>query len=192
MALTRKLLRGMGLTDEQVDTIIEAHSDTVDVLQEKIETYKTDAEKLPSIQKELDDLKKNIGDNGETISKEEYDRLQGEYDTYKNTIEAKETKTAKETAFRQLLTEAGIDPKRIDAITRITDIDGIELAEDGKIKDADTRTESVKKDYSDFLITYSENGADVADPPGERRGKDDKYLGDLSMADYIAERKKSK
>ena len=30
MALTRKLLKGMGLTDEQVDTIIEAHSDTVD------------------------------------------------------------------------------------------------------------------------------------------------------------------
>lgn len=26
MALTRKLLRGMGLTDEQVDTIIEAHT----------------------------------------------------------------------------------------------------------------------------------------------------------------------
>ena len=32
MALTRKLLKGMGLTDEQVDTIIEAHTDTVDGL----------------------------------------------------------------------------------------------------------------------------------------------------------------
>ena len=32
MALTRKLLEGMGLTDEQVDTIIEAHTDTVDGL----------------------------------------------------------------------------------------------------------------------------------------------------------------
>ena len=27
MALTRKLMKGMGLTDEQVDTIIEAHTD---------------------------------------------------------------------------------------------------------------------------------------------------------------------
>ena len=34
MALTRKLLKGMGLTDEQVDTIIEAHTDTVDGLKE--------------------------------------------------------------------------------------------------------------------------------------------------------------
>ena len=36
MALTRKLLKGMGLTDEQVDTIIEAHTDTVDGLKEQV------------------------------------------------------------------------------------------------------------------------------------------------------------
>ena len=35
MALTRKLLKGMGLTDEQVDTIIEAHADTVDGLSDR-------------------------------------------------------------------------------------------------------------------------------------------------------------
>ena len=30
MALTRKALKAMGLTDEQVDSIIEMHTDTVD------------------------------------------------------------------------------------------------------------------------------------------------------------------
>lgn len=39
MALTRKLLKGMGLTDEQVDTIIEAHTDTVDGLKADIGKY---------------------------------------------------------------------------------------------------------------------------------------------------------
>ena len=63
MALTRKLLKGMGLTDEQVDTIIEAHTDTVDGLKEQVKTYKADAEKLPNVQKELDDLKA-AGDGG--------------------------------------------------------------------------------------------------------------------------------
>ena len=52
MALTRKLLKGMGLTDEQVDTIIEAHTDTVDGLKAEIGRYKADAEKLPGTQKE--------------------------------------------------------------------------------------------------------------------------------------------
>ena len=39
MALTRKLLKGMGLTEEQVDTIIEAHSETVEGLKKQAETY---------------------------------------------------------------------------------------------------------------------------------------------------------
>ena len=70
MALTRKLLKGMGLTDEQVDTIIEAHTDTVDGLKADVEKYKGDAEKLPTVQKELDDLKA-AGDGG---YKEKYEK----------------------------------------------------------------------------------------------------------------------
>lgn len=70
MALTRKLLKGMGLTDEQVDTIIEAHTDTVDGLKADVTRYKADAEKLPGIQKQLDDLKA-AGDGG---YKEKYEK----------------------------------------------------------------------------------------------------------------------
>ena len=40
MALTRKLLKGMGLTEEQMDTIIEAHTDTVDGLKSDLARYK--------------------------------------------------------------------------------------------------------------------------------------------------------
>lgn len=165
MALTRKLLRGMGLTDEQVDTIIEAHVDATDGLKSETEKYKADAEKLPGVQRELDDLKKTIGDGGEAVSKADYDRLQKEFTDYKSDIAAKDAKAAKETAYRKLLEGAGIDPKRINAILKITDIDSIELAEDGKIKDADTRTESVKAEFADFVITRKEGGANVANPP---------------------------
>ena len=57
MALTRKLLKGMGLTEEQMDTIIEAHTDTVDGLKTDLARYKEDAEKLPGVQAELENLK---------------------------------------------------------------------------------------------------------------------------------------
>ena len=50
MALTRKLLKGMGLTEEQMDTIIEAHTDTVDGLKSDLARYKADAEKLHGVQ----------------------------------------------------------------------------------------------------------------------------------------------
>ncbi len=39
MSITRKLLKGMGLTEEQVDTIIEAHTETVNGLKD---TYEAD------------------------------------------------------------------------------------------------------------------------------------------------------
>ena len=63
MALTRRFLKGMGLTEEQVDTIIEAHTEVTDGLKEQINQYKADADKLVDVQKELDDLK-SAGDGG--------------------------------------------------------------------------------------------------------------------------------
>ena len=52
MALTRNMLKGMGLTDEQVSAIIDAHTDTTDALKAQRDQYKADAEKLPAVQKE--------------------------------------------------------------------------------------------------------------------------------------------
>ena len=63
MAITRKFLKGMGLTEEQVDTIIEAHTETVDGLKADVDKYREDALKLPDVQKELNDLKA-AGDGG--------------------------------------------------------------------------------------------------------------------------------
>ena len=36
MALTRKMLRAMGIEDEKADEIIEAHAETVDALKQQI------------------------------------------------------------------------------------------------------------------------------------------------------------
>ena len=96
MALTRKLLKGMGLTDEQVDTIIEAHTDTVDGLKEQVKVYKADADKLPTVQQELDDLKEK-GDDG---YKEKYEKEHSDFEAYKSDIAKKETRAAKEAAVK--------------------------------------------------------------------------------------------
>lgn len=165
MALTRRMLKAMGIEDEKIDQIIDAHTETVDALKDERDTYKAGAEKLPGVQKELDDLKKDGGDWQKKYEKEHTD-----FEAYKNEQTAKEAKATKEAAFRTLLKEAGIPEKRLDVIMKVTNLDEIELDKDGKIKDADKHTQTVKTEYSDFIVTTHERGADVATPPANNGG----------------------
>ena len=167
MAHTRKLLKGMGLTDEQVDTIIEAHTDTVDGLKADVSKYKTDAERLSDVQKELDDLKAK-GDEG---WKEKHDKLKGEFDKYKGEIEAKETKANKERAVRDFYESKGITGKNLEIAMRGSraEIDGIELDGD-KIKDNSALDALVKGDFSGLVATTTTKGANTANPPANNGG----------------------
>ena len=63
MSLTRKMLKAMGIEEEKIDQIIEAHSETVDSLKADRDSYKEDAEKLKDVQKELDENGKLKGAN---------------------------------------------------------------------------------------------------------------------------------
>ena len=164
MALTRKLLKGMGLTEEQVDTIIEAHTDTVDGLKADIDKYKGDAAKLPGVQKELDDLKA-AGDGG---YKEKYEKEKKAFEDFKTAQTEKETRQAKETAYRELLKAAGVSEKRIPAILKVTDLNGIEMDGD-KIKDADKHTQTVKTEWAEFVESSNTTGANTTTPPANNQ-----------------------
>ena len=78
MALTRKMLSGMGLTAEQVDAIIDEHTNVTQGLIADRDKYKADAEKLPGVQKQLDDLQK--GDND---WKQKYEKEHSDFEAYK-------------------------------------------------------------------------------------------------------------
>lgn len=132
MALTRKLLKGMGLTDEQVDTIIEAHTDTVDGLKADVSKYKADADKLSGVQKELDDLKA-AGDGG---YKEKYEKEHSAFEAFKTDITAKESKAAKEKAVRAYFESKNITGANLDLAMRGCGEEMAALELDGeKIKD---------------------------------------------------------
>jgi hypothetical protein len=53
MALTRKFLKAMGIEEEKIEQIIDAHTETVNALKEERDNFKADAEKLPNVQKQL-------------------------------------------------------------------------------------------------------------------------------------------
>lgn len=176
MAFTRKFLSAMGIEADKVDEIINAHIEVVDGLKEERDNFKKDAEKLADVEKELTKAKEKIAKNGdgETVSKEDYDKLKKEYDDYKADITAKTTRTEKENAFRDLLKSAGVSEKRLNAIIKVSDVDGLELDKDGKIKNADKHTETIKSEWAEFIETTTTRGANTANPPansGKGTGK---------------------
>ena len=177
MALTRKFLSALGIESDKIDEIIEAHADTVDGLKEErdqakkqAEQYEAAAKKLPEVEKELEGLKDAGGNNPFEVKynalKEDYDKLKGEFDGFKSDTEAKEIKRTKESAYKNLLKEVGVSEKRIDSVLKVSDLDSIELDKDGKIKDSDKLKESVKEEWSDFISTNHQQGANTPTPPG--------------------------
>lgn len=176
MALTRKMLKAMGIEEEKIDQIIEAHAETTDALKKERDEYKADADKLADVQKKLDKANETIAKqgDGEVVPKSDYDKIKKEYDDYKAGIDAEKTHNAKETAYRELLKAAGVSDKRISAVVKVTDIDAIELDKEGKIKDADARTNNIKTEWADFIETTTTHGAKTANPPannGKGNGK---------------------
>lgn len=190
MALTRKMLKAMGIEDEKIEQIIEAHSETVDALKEERDSYKANAEKVPGIQKELDELKEAAEKNeGKNPYKVKYDALKEEFDSFKADIDKKATHTAKEDAYRALLKKAGVSDKRIAAVLKVSDIDAVELDKDGNIKGADKIEESIKEEWSDFIVSTKETGANVANPPANNGGK--KTKDEIFAIKDTAERQKA-
>lgn len=102
--------------------------------------------------------------------KTKYDALKDEFEGFKNDISAKETKATRSNAYKELLKEAGVSEKRLEAILKVSDIDSLELGDDGKFKDADKLIEGIKEEWADFITTTETKGADTKTPPSNTGG----------------------
>ena len=183
------MLKAMNIEEEKIDQIIDAHSETVDALKADRDAYKEDAAKLAAVQKELDELKAK-GDDG---YKAKYEAEKAAHDALKADIAAKETKQAKTEAYRELLKGANIDEKRIATILRAEapTIDKIELDADGKIKNAEQYTQSIKSDWADFIVTQSAKGTSTATPPANGGTATTKTKEDILKIKDAGERQKA-
>lgn len=175
MALTRKMLKAMGIEEDKIDEIIGAHTEVVDGLKKERNQYKADAEMLPTVQKELGDLKAK------------YEGEHKAFEDYKNQVEAERAAAEKSGLYRQFLLDIGVAEKHVDAVLRVTDMDKITV-KDGKLENKDELTKSVKSEWGSFITSTRTDGADVDNPPDGEGGEQD--LGSMSMEDYIAARKK--
>ena len=161
MALTRKFLKAMGIEDEKIDQIIDAHTETVEALKQ----YKADAEKLHTVENELEETKKSLKAFTDGDFEKKYNDLKAEYDEYKQAEESAKETAKKQNAYKEILKKAGISEKRMDAVLRVADLSKIEFDKDGNVKDSESLEKAVKEDWSDFIVTKGTQGAHTVTPP---------------------------
>lgn len=156
MALTRKLLRSMNIEDEKIEQIIEAHAETVDALKGERDELRESAKELEKAKERLAELEGKPDDG----YKERFEKLESDFEAYKGEVQAKETTRNKKAAYRKLVLEAGIDPKRIDSIMKLADVSELEM-EDGAIKGAEEVKKRIAEEWADFVVQTSKKGAEV-------------------------------
>lgn len=189
--LSMQFLSAMGIDDDKGQQICERHKEVLKEIITERDDYKAKAEQLDEVQKQLNKYKKEAEEAEKNAEKDpykvKYEAIKEEFANYKKEILDKETKTKKTEAYKQLLKDAGVSEKRIESVLKVSDIESLEFDDEGKVKDADKITESIKSEWSDFIQTTGQQGANVANPPAGTPPA--KSLDKLSMADYIKARK---
>lgn len=160
MALTRKMLKAMGIEEEKIEQIIDEHVAVKSGLQTQIEELREKAEKAESLQRQLDEA----GEDGAR-----YEKLSAEFDAYKAKVESENATREKAELYKSLLVEAGVDAKRIDTVMRVADLSGIEV-KDGAIADSESVVNGIKSEWADFIPKGSTEGANVPNPPHQTGG----------------------
>ena len=125
MAFTRATIRnlakesGVEIPKELEDALVSEHLTARNAYAE--EQVKAELEKQPAAKAE------NVKES------EEYKALKADFDNYKAEVAAKETKAAKEAAYRAILKDANLSEKGIEKAIKYAEWDKIELGEDGKL-----------------------------------------------------------
>lgn len=187
MALTRKMLRAMGIEDEKADEIIEAHAETVDALKAKAQEAGDGAGKAEELAKQVEQLKADLAkaqEKGDPDGfKSKYEEEHEAFEDYKAQVAAKDADRTKRSLYRKLLAKAGVDPKRLDAVMRVADLSKVEV-KDGAIQGADELEKGIKSDWADFIPTTSTQGAEPATPPKDG-AEPEPDLSKMTASQYI-------
>lgn len=170
-AKVREILSTAGVDSEHmsaaVDAIIDGNVASIEALREDVAKYKADAEKLADVQKELDALKANNGDD----YKAKYEKEHKAFEDYKADVTAKESKAAKEAAAKAYFEAKNITGANLDIAMRGAreEIGALEMDGD-KIKDTTALDALVSGTYAGLVVTTTKQGVNTATPPVSNGG----------------------
>lgn len=177
--MKREELKELGLTDEQIGSIMALHGVTVNELNSRVSTAEQQAtqyqEQLEKNQNELNDFKANAKGN-EDLTKQLED-LQSRFDEIKTSSEQQIADLKKSSAIDIALTQAGA--KNIKAAKALLDSKSLELTDEG-LKGLDEQLAALKESDS-YLF-----GSNEPVPPNPE-GKKATFGGNPSSGQNVEE-----
>lgn len=148
MAFTRKYLASLGLENDKIDAIIEAHTEVTDALKADITKYKTEVDKIPALEKKVKEAEQDKA-NADKF-KADYEAEKAAHDKLKSD-NAAQAETAKKTAaLKKLLKDSGYHEKGLDKIVKYTDLNSLELDENGNFKNAEKITADIESEWGEY------------------------------------------
>ena len=158
----RKIVKDADMTDEEkLTAVMDLLHSEVDDLKEEQDDLK---EQLKKAQDDLKDAQKNCGSD-DSEWKKKYESERDAFKDFKDAQAAKESKAAKEKAYRKMLEESKVSAKAIDNVLKVTNFDEIELDDKDQIKDAAEVKKKIESDWSGFIESTQTKGANVKNPP---------------------------
>ena len=188
MAFTRKMLKAMGIEDEKIDQIIEAHTETVDALKDRVKTAEEKAERYDTVEKELNEYReKNSSDY-----KSKYEKEHEAFERYKSEQDAKALQSQRENAVKKYFESKNITGANLEIAMRGArdEIAAVELDGD-KIKDHTALDGLVKGTFAGLVVTKSVAGANTSTPPDAVKGSAPKTKAEIMAIKDTAERQKA-
>lgn len=150
--MKRKFLEDLGLTKEQIDSVMAENGKDIETEKEKATATVAELEDIKNQLKEanstITDLKKNNADNEalQTKVKEYEDTIK----TQKAEYEAKVRNLTLDSAIEKALSKAGA--KHIDLLSTKIDREILKIEEGGKVSGLDEQIASCKETYKDLFV----------------------------------------
>ena len=164
MALTRNMLKAMGIEEEKASEIIAAYLETIDELKHERDDFKEKAGKLAEAQAEVERLKEAAKHSGDAA------KIQEAFDAYKAEVAAEKSKAAKQAALSKVAKDAGLSEAGIAKAVKYTSLDTVELDDKGEIKDSKALLKSLKEEWPEYIQTIRTEGVNTPNPPQNTGG----------------------